>query len=64
MEPTGQPQPFNKSEVEKIQVIDIALSKMINHYCIHEAGVRILRKCLDWTFNKIATLMEKKKYND
>ena len=62
--PTGQPQPVNNSEVEKIQVTDAALSKIINHYCSHEAGVRNLRKCLDRIFRKIVAKMEDKKINE
>ena len=49
------------SEVEKIQVTDAALIKIINHYCGHEAGVRNLRKCLDRIFRKIVAKMEDKK---
>ena len=48
-------------ELEKIQVTDAALSKIINHYCSHEAGVRNLRKCLDRIFRKIVAKMEDKK---
>jgi ATP-dependent Lon protease len=54
----------NTGEVEKIQVTDAALSKIINHYCSHEAGVRNLRKCLDRIFRKIVAKMEDKKINE
>jgi len=54
----------NTGEVEKIQVTDAALSKIINHYCSHEAGVRNLRKCLDRIFRKIVAKMEDKKITE
>ena len=52
---------LSQAEVEKLQITDAALIKIINHYCAHEAGVRNLRKCLDRIFRKIVAKMEDKK---
>lgn len=45
---------------ERVKITDAAIRNMIINYCGHEAGVRNLRKCLDWVFRKIVAKLEER----